>query len=306
METTTKPATGRIWMITTIALFVILVAYIVMNPPGSKGSAAAEETVAKINDVSISKTQLYDAMLAGGGVQTLDSLISQELIRQEGTKAGIQVTEADLEQEMQTVRSSFASEEEFQQALATYGMTEESLKKEMNTQVQLRKLLEPQVTVTDEEIKKYYDENLEMLKTPEQVKASHILVATKEEADAILAQVKNGSDFAALAQEKSLDEGSKANGGDLGYFGRGEMEEAFETAAFAGEPGSLSDVVQTTHGYHVIKVTDKKAAQTPTLEEKKEDIRKQLVDTQISTITSTWMQEKRSQAKIENYLDTAI
>lgn len=291
---------SRIWMIASFALLVVLIVYMVIFPP--KKAAADDPAVAKVNGVSIAKSTLYDALVEAGGSQTLDSLISEELVKQESKKAGIEVTEADLTKEIESIKKSFGSEEQFTQALATYNMTLDQLKKSMHTQVELRKLLEPQVKVSDDDIKKYYDENLESLKTPEKVKASHILVATKEEAEAIAADLKNGGDFAAIAKEKSTDTSNKDKGGDLGFFGKGQMDEAFETAAFALKVGETSGVVQSSFGYHIIKATDHTDAVTPTLEAKKEEIRETLVTQQISTLSSSWIQEKKAAATVESLL----
>ncbi|MCR8630894.1 peptidylprolyl isomerase [Paenibacillus radicis (ex Xue et al. 2023)] len=289
---------NRKWMVATLLLFVALVVYITVYPPKS----TAAETLAVVNGVKIDKEQLYKTVLASSGAQTVNSMIEKELIRQEAVKAGVQVQPADLDKELATLKLNFPSEAEFNQALAANGLTLDSLKEEMMPQVMMQKILEPQVTVSDDEIKQYYDANLETLKIAEQVKASHILVATKEEADAILADLKNGADFAKIAQEKSQDEGSKENGGDLGFFGRGTMEAPFETAAFSLKVGSLSDVVSTDSGFHIIKVTDHKDASTPTLEDKKTEIHDKLVSQKVSEMSSTWLNQKKSEATIENYL----
>ncbi|WP_438447230.1 peptidylprolyl isomerase [Gorillibacterium sp. sgz5001074] len=294
----TKPG-SRIWMITSIALFVALAAYVIAVPPGQ---GSKEETVAKVNGTSISKTALYDALVAAGGSQTLQNLISEELVKQESDKAGIKITDADLEKEMADIKKNFSSDEQFQAALTQYNMTLDKLKADMTVQAQLRKLLEPQVKVTDDDVKKYYDENLESLKTPEQVRASHILVKTKEEAETVLADLKKGGDFAAIAKEKSLDPGSKEQGGDLNFFSKGMMEEPFETAAFALKVGELSSVVETSNGFHVIKLTDHKDAATPTLDQKKDELHEKLVSEQISTLSSSWIQEKTAAASIQTFL----
>ncbi len=133
--------------------------------------------------------------------------------------------------------------------------------------------------VTDEDVALYYKiHNNEFLEV-EQVKASHILVrvdagsgdeikaAARKKAETILAELKGGADFAELAKEKSDDTSSGARGGDLGYFGKGRMVKEFETAAFALKPGELSGIVETTFGYHIIKVTDRKPERTKPLEE---------------------------------------
>ncbi|RAV01437.1 peptidylprolyl isomerase [Paenibacillus sp. YN15] len=290
---------SRIWMVSSFVLLAALIIYIIIYPPGKSEDA----TVAKVNGTPILKSQLYSAMVKAGGPQTLETMISEELVKQESDKANIQVTDADLDKEVEQIKKSFSSDEEFTQALATYNMTLESLKEDMYIQVQLRKLLEPQVKVTDEEIKTYYDTNLESMKTPEEVRASHILVATKEEAEAVLASLQGGADFATLAKEKSTDTGSKEAGGDLDFFAKGIMEEPFETAAFALKTGELSSVVETSHGFHVIKATDHKDATTPTLEEKTEEIRQALSEEQISTLSQSWLQEKRAAASVESFLE---
>jgi len=93
----------------------------------------------------------------------------------------------------------------------------------------------------------------------EQVHARHILVATEDQARDVLTQLQNGADFATLAQQLSTDPGSKDKGGDLGWFGRGVMDKPFEDAAFALQPGQLSDVVHGANGYHVIQVLERDA-----------------------------------------------
>lgn len=156
--------------------------------------------------------------------------------------------------------------------------------------------------MTDEEISTYYEENKDTFATPEQVRASHILVETKEEADAIKKELDEGADFATLAKEKSTDS-SAANGGDLGFFGKGDMVEEFEKAAFSMEINEISEPIKSDYGYHIIKKTDYKEATDPTLEDKKEEIRKLLVDQQVSELSSTWLSDLRSNAKITNKLE---
>ncbi|NOV01844.1 peptidyl-prolyl cis-trans isomerase [Paenibacillus planticolens] len=304
MKNTHKSSNGT-WKWVSALLVLSLVAYIAFYPPTKKTAQMPVTPVAKVNGVTINSDQLYTAMLAGGGEQTLDSMISEEIINQEGQKAGVQVTDDDINKEITSVKGSYGSDAEFQQALTSYGMTLDDLKKSMKSQVLLKKILAPQVKITDDDIKKYYDENLETLKVPEQVQASHISVATKEEADAILAELKNGGDFAAIAKDKSLDTATKDNAGSLGYISKGSGDEAFDTAAFALKTGETSGAVKTSSGYDIIKVTDHKAAYTPTMEEKKEDITTAITNQQLASLSNTWLQEKKSQSTIENYLKKA-
>ena len=138
-------------------------------------------------------------------------------------------------------------------------------------------------TVAETDIQRYYNDNLPLYQSPEQVRASHILLTTaaqdvdevRARAEEILAEARRGADFAALAREFSEDEATAVNGGDLDYFGRGQMVPEFETAAFALEEGAISDLVQSQFGFHIIQVVDKQEAETRSLDE----VRAQVEDT---------------------------
>lgn len=131
--------------------------------------------------------------------------------------------------------------------------------------------------VTDEAIRARYDTEIAAATPVNEIRARHILVSTKEEAEEIIAQLDAGGDFEAIAREKSTD-GAAAQGGDLGYFGPGQMVPDFETAAFAIEVGQHSkEPVQTQFGFHVIKVEDKRARQPPAFEQVRDQIRSVLL-----------------------------
>jgi peptidyl-prolyl cis-trans isomerase D len=135
--------------------------------------------------------------------------------------------------------------------------------------------LRAKMTATPAEVEARYKDSIQTYSTPEQIRASHILLKTegKDEAavrkvaESVLAIVNAGGDFAALARQYSEDEGSKDKGGDLDFFSRGAMVKEFEDAAWALQPGQTSGLVKTPYGFHIIRVTDKHAAQTKTLDE---------------------------------------
>ncbi|HEY2493502.1 MAG TPA: peptidylprolyl isomerase [Paenibacillus sp.] len=292
----------RIWIGVSLVLAIILVV-VLIRPPFNGSNQDNSDAVATVNNVNISKDKLYDALVVAGGAQTLDSLITEELIEQEAVKAKITVTDADLDKEIATIKKNFPTEEAFTEALGQTGMTIADLKDQMKTQVKIRKILEPKVTVTDADVKQNFEDNKATYDTAEQVRASHILVATKAEAEAILKELKAGGDFAAIAKEKSIDPGSKDAGGDLDFFARGAMVEPFEKVAFALKKDELSGVVSTTHGFHIIKLTDRKEAHKATLEEKSADIREQLVTAKVSEMSTTWLTEIKEKATIKNTLE---
>jgi peptidyl-prolyl cis-trans isomerase C len=128
--------------------------------------------------------------------------------------------------------------------------------------------------ITDEEVRQRYDTEIANTPPVNEVHARHILVKTKEEAEAIIKELDGGASFEALANEKTNDPSGKTSGGDLGYFGPGQMVPEFEKAAFALEPGAYTkEPVQSQFGWHVIKVEDKRARQPPAFEQVKEQFR---------------------------------
>lgn len=145
-----------------------------------------------------------------------------------------------------------------------------------------------EAVVTDEEVKRFYDANEKGFLAPEQVRARHILIradanASREEKqkareriEGILGRIKKGEDFARLAAEFSEDSNSQMNGGDLGYFTKGQMVRAFEEAAFSLKAGQVSGVVETDFGYHLIKVEEHQEARMVTFDTAKEQIRAKL------------------------------
>ena len=140
------------------------------------------------------------------------------------------------------------------------------------------------VMVPEASIERAYNDNIAQYTSPEQVRASHILLKTegkddaavKAKAEDVLKQAKSGADFAALAKKYSEDEGSAKNGGDLDYFGKGKMVPEFDQAVFTMMPGQTSDLVKTQFGYHIIKLVDKKAAKVSTLAEVHQQLHDQL------------------------------
>ena len=152
--------------------------------------------------------------------------------------------------------------------------------------------------VTDDRIKARYDQFLKDQKPQDQVDAKHILVKTEDEAKAVIADLKNGGDFAAIAKEKSNDPGTKATGGDLGWFTKDEMVPEFAEAAFKLQKGQYTETpVKTQFGYHVILLVDRRTAPPPTLEE----ARPQLLALLQRELVEQKVKELRTAAKIETF-----
>ncbi len=148
----------------------------------------------------------------------------------------------------------------------------EDVKKRVIVEAFIKKKLETDVKISDDEMKKFYEQNKEKFKTPEQVRASHILVKSEADANNILAQLKKGASFEDLAKKYSTD-ATAAKGGDLGWFSKGSMVPDFEKAVFSLKEGELSNVVKTPYGFHIIKLTGKRAAGIRSFDEVKDQIK---------------------------------
>ena len=169
------------------------------------------------------------------------------------------------------------------------------------------------VVVPPADIERAYNNNSEQYSTPEQVRASHVLLKTegkddaavKAKAEDLLKQAKAGADFAELAKKNSEDEASAKNGGDLDYFGRGRMVPEFDQVVFAMQPGQISDLVKTQYGYHVIKLVDKKAGTTRPLAEVRQQLTDQLAYERAQAQAADLSQNLEKQIKKPADLDTA-
>lgn len=167
------------------------------------------------------------------------------------------------------------------------------------------------VTVSEDDMKNYYNTHKDDFKKPEMVRARHILIKVdpsasesdrkkaKEKAEDILKKIKSGEDFAKLATDMSDDMGSKAKGGDLGFFSRGRMVKSFEDAAFSLSPGGVSGIIETQFGYHIIKAEEKKPASVDSYEEAKEKISQKLLQEQIKLKVNEFIEGAMKDAKVE-------
>jgi len=220
----------------------------------------------------------------------LEGLIENALLLSEAKKNGISVSQQEFDE-------FWSEEQENIQALLESGTTtEEELVEAVNEYLTVQKLLDDvlfkDIPISEEEARAFFEENKDSIV---QIRASHILLETEEEARQILGQLKEGADFSELAVKQSTDTASGALGGDLGYFGRGAMVKEFEDAAFALDLNQLSEPVQTSFGFHIIKVTDKKE----TFEDFKEDIQGVLGERKKEELYDKFVADLKSNAVIE-------
>jgi foldase protein PrsA len=242
----------------------------------------------------------------------LDGLIIRQIELQQARKRNITLTSAEkkaIDQQIEQYKSDSQSGAEFRQYLQTIGATENEYKDQVIKSKIVSKLYD-EITknqkATDAEVENYYSSHKSDFV---EVKASHILfkvndskeeAAKKKKAEEILQMIKDGQNFEKLAQKYSEDENTKQKGGDLGYFRKGQMVKEFEDAAFSLNIGEISNIVKTSYGYHIIKVTDKKQL---SLNEVKDEIKSTIESQKKDEYYQSLLEKWKKEAKIKKFED---
>jgi peptidyl-prolyl cis-trans isomerase C len=248
----------------------------------------------------------------------LDYLIGLRLLLQESQSRKLAVPDAEIEERVAMIRKQFPTEEAFKKELAAQKATLEQVRTETRQELLVARLLEaevgPKMAVSAEDVEKAYTDNPQAFQTPDEVRASHILIAFPPDADAaakagalaraesVLKSARGGKDFAALAKEFSQDPGSAVKGGDLDFFNPAEMVPPFRDAASTLKPGVISDLVETQYGYHIIKVTGRRAGRKVSLDEARGQIEQRLQMTNRDRYTQEFVNGLRQKAKVEVFI----
>jgi foldase protein PrsA len=234
----------------------------------------------------------------------LENLVNQALIEQAAKDKGIKVTDADIQKQIDQLKSGFKDQAAFDQALKSAGMTVDQLKSQIKNQIITQKLVETlsaNQKVSDADIKAYYDKNKSQFYQKAAKRASHILVKSDDKATAkkIVDQLEAGStSFAAAAKKYSIDTASATKGGDLGWPTQAYVPE-FQAALDKLSKGQTSGLVQSQYGIHIIRVTDVRTGSQQPLAAVKSQIQQTIVQQRRSDAYQQFLNDLRKKAKIE-------
>lgn len=236
--------------------------------------------------------------------QVLDGMIEELVTVQAAKKESALPTDKEVDQKLKEIKKSFKTQQEYKDALSQFGFTESEMKDYLKQQLASTKLMDKltrSITVSDADVKKYYDEHKDEMKQPESIKIRDILVNTEADANKAIADLKAGKDFAQEAKEKSVDPKSKDNGGlyvdqqgGIEFWTKGQgLDRNFgkevEDAAFALKKGAISQVVKGQNGFYIIKLEDKKEA-------------KQLGLDEVKSSLTLYVTENKKQEKLTQYI----
>jgi peptidyl-prolyl cis-trans isomerase SurA len=252
--------------------------------------------------------------------EMLDQMVDDQLIKQEANKLKLTVSDKDLELAIKDVmRKNNLTREQLEAALKQEGKGIESYKSSILKPQLLRlRVLNSQVrsriTVNDEELQALYQKNLRTLGAETKVRARHIFLAVPEgasvkevaskrrQAEALLAKVKAGEDFAELAKKHSEDSVTRIDGGDLGFLGHGTLPAHIEEAVFAMKVNEVRGVIRTDRGFHLLQVLERKESSARTFDEVKEDLMQQIYAERMEKATTAYLTEVRKRSHIDTRL----
>jgi peptidyl-prolyl cis-trans isomerase C len=300
--------------------------------PAQPVPAVLPDVIADCNGDKIARAEFEKAVKAveqraGGSVPpekrdelyrgVLDDLVAYRLLKQEVVARQMTASDAEVDARIGAFKQQMGSEANFRAALQAQQLTEAKLREDAKTDILVNKLLEQEVTqkllVKPSDIATFYEKNPDRFQQSESVRAAHILVlvpqdadektraAAKARAEAALKAAKAGQDFAQLAKRYSND-ASAQRGGDLGFIPKGQMVPAFEAAAFALEPGQVSDLVETQFGYHVIKALEKRPARVVPFVEAAAQIEQFLQQQQRQEKSKALVEQLKSKGKVQIFI----
>ena len=320
-----------------VPVVIVVIALFAMQACEKGEAKSPEGTIAVVNGAVITQEDLdtelsmaqqqfanqgqpNDEQLSEIKKKLLDGLIARKVLYQESQKKGIEVDDATIDERLANMKKQFPKEDDFKGMLEKMHLTEDALKSQVHKGMVIQKLIDKEaignLEISDKDTKDYYDGHMDLFKQPGKIQASHILVKVEPGVDEsvkaealkkikkIQKELRENGDFAELAKKYS-DCPSSAKGGDLGYFGRGQMVKSFEETAFSLKTGEISDVTETNFGYHLIKAGDRKPEVIADYKDVKEKLVQYLKQMKTGEEVKKYIESLEEKAKIERFLPEA-
>jgi parvulin-like peptidyl-prolyl isomerase len=306
----------RFWSGCSFIMWIGLL--IILSPMGCQKEEAnlPQDVLAQVNEELITleefNNELGDIKLENGKLpedrESLDQLktafleqiINRKLILGEARRMDIHVSEEEINKTILALKRDYAGES-FKALLEDRGMSFEQWKRRLKEKLLAEKVINAvaqfDVPIDDKSVEQYYIDHIGEYSFPEQVRARQIVVATENEAKAILRRLRKGEDFEELAKEKSMTP-ERVYGGDLGFFARGEMPEPFDEV-FLLKVGVVSKVIKSPYGYHIFKIEEKVEAKVREFDEVKDEIAHQIRKDKNEELYYSWLSGLRAKAKIK-------
>ncbi|MDQ0202147.1 peptidyl-prolyl cis-trans isomerase [Neobacillus ginsengisoli] len=271
----------QLWLI-IVALSMLnclTVAFFLSKENKVSGAGGGEETVATVGKSTISRQDWLNELADRYGKDVLKEMIDQKVIKEMAVKYNIKVSDQDVEREFRMLQTNYNSSTQNKSA------DEKNWKEQIRNSLLLEELLTKDVDISDKELKSYYDKNKEQFNVPTAYHLAQIIVKTNEEATKAIKELSQGSSFSAMAMERSVDEFSANEGGDIGYISGDDDRYPSEyiNTAKTLKDGAYSDPIKVDKGYAVLKLVGKMNGKKYSFDEVKEQIRRQIALEQMKT-----------------------
>lgn len=279
----------QLWMVIAglVALNCFTIIFFLSKPEWASSNG---ETVATVGNDSISRQEWLNELEARYGKDTLKDLVDQKVVEQMAKKYHIKVSEQDVNRELKMMKTRYG----------TYGQqngNEEKWKQQIKDNILLEELLTRDVVIKEEELKSYYEQNKSLFDIPDSYHISQIVTKSKKDAEQTLRELEQGSNFQALAMERSIDEFTANQGGDLGFVS--EEDERIPASVFNKlkelKPGKWSKPIKTDKGYTIVFLHEKVPGKKYSYKEVKGQIRRQIALEQMDVPVSAqtfWKEAK--------------
>jgi foldase protein PrsA len=277
-------------------LVAILMAALAIAP------ASAQEVLRVVNGESITKDALVHRLLdlSTAGMSQLEEMVNETLLFQAAKKQGITASDAEVDARVAEIQKHYNTEDLFGTYLADQGVTKEGLRHKLRVKILVEKMLGDKVKVTDDEVRKAYDDNKVTFQAPETATLRIILTKSKERADEAMKRLDAGENFADVAKAISENAETAQQGGYLGRVTRERLSDpGLAEAVFATEVGRYTKPIQTAQGYVILKVEARSAALSQSFDDVKGLIRGRLQDVKLQAAWVDWLDEARKQATID-------
>jgi peptidyl-prolyl cis-trans isomerase C len=294
----------------------LVVIKVLGEPISEKTVLAAIRQISGQKIVPTNPDQQRNVMLYQGAI---DNLVISAALKNLAKQSTAPVDQTKVDAQMKAFESQYPNPEDFKKALAAQKVTEEELRKRVEENVKVQQFIDDAIkdtpAPTEDEIAKFYDGNPKSFARPERVRASHILLKTDKSAtpeqkaeirkkiEEIRADVESGKiTFEDAAAKFSEDKGNAPKGGDLGFFPKGRMVKPFEEAAFAAQVGTLTPIVESDFGFHIIKAVEHMPADTVPLEEAKPRIQQFLEQATKRNATQQYVNGLKAKTTVETFM----
>ncbi|MBP1996151.1 peptidylprolyl isomerase [Paenibacillus eucommiae] len=249
------------------------------SSPDQQNEKKDERVMAIIGNRQITLSELHTALVSQYGRELLGQMVDREAVHLEGIEAGIEITDAEIERELKRMQQGYESEEQFYESMKQQlGMSETALKADVRYKLLLERIATKNIFISDEEVDTYIAEHSDEFKPDVELYIQQIILSSREQANKVIAELNKGEDFAILARDRSLDDATANNGGELGWVLEDDpfVMDAVMNAAKQLEVNEFSKPIAIEQGFLIVRLKDRKTVPNPEAPFVRENVRREL------------------------------